>query len=600
MESKQQPLNHQKINKLLGIYTFILPYRFHFFLGLFCLLISGSVLLAFPELSGALIDKASGKNVKVFDVIELTNITQIIVLLALVLTLQTIFSFLRIYYFAKVSEPAMSDIRQAMYQKMTMLPMSFFDTRRTGELISRITADVTLLQNTFSVVLAQFVREILTLFFGILILFIKTPKLTLFMLAIVPLLAVVGLIFGKFIRNLSKKTQDKLAQANIIVEETLQAISTVKSFTNENYEANRYQNALHEMVLFALKSATYRGLFISFIIFAMLGAITAVLWFGAVLVEQGNLRAGELVSFVLYTVFIAGSIGGLGNSYGQIQSAVGASERISELLNTPDESSKNLINRKLHPENFQKFSGNIQFENVRFSYPTRKEAEVLRGISFELKQGQKIALVGESGAGKSTIVQLLQRLYETDLGEIRADGKNILEYDLQNYRASIGIVPQEVLLFGGTIAENIRYGKPDATFEQVRQAAKQANAYKFIGQFPDKFETIVGERGVKLSGGQRQRIAIARAILKNPTLLILDEATSSLDAESEFLVQEALHELMKNRSTIIIAHRLATVREADQIHVIDQGQIIESGTHQELLSIPNGAYENLIKLQINS
>jgi len=288
----------------------------------------------------------------------------------------------------------------------------------------------------------------------------------------------------------------------------------------------------------------------------------------------------------------------LGNSYGQIQSAIGASERISELLEISDELDKNLENKSLIRINGLKLSGNVVFKNIQFSYPTRKEVEVLKGVSFELKQGRKIALVGESGAGKSTIIQLLLRLYESDSGEIQVDRNNILNFDLKDYRANIGIVPQEVLLFGGTITENIRYGKPDATFEEIEAAARKANALKFIEQFPDKFETIVGERGVKLSGGQRQRIAIARAILKNPAILVLDEATSSLDAESEFLVQEALEKLMKNRSTIIIAHRLATVREADCIYVLEKGQIMESGTHEELIRIPDGTYQNLIQLQM--
>ena len=595
---KSKPLNRTGVRQLLGIYRFVLPYKHHFLAGLICLFISSSVLLAFPELSGALIDTASGKRIKVLDLVEFRSISQIILTLFAILSLQTIFSFFRVYFFAKVSEPAMADIRQAMYQKLTALPMSFFDTRRTGELTSRITADVTLLQDTFSIVLAQFVREILTLLFGITILFVKTPKLTFFMLAIVPILALAALFFGRFIRKLSKQKQDKLAEANVIVEETLQAIGTVKSFTNENYEAQRYKNALESMVIFALKSANYRGLFISFIIFAMLGAITAVLWFGAVLVQEGSLQVGELVSFVLYTIFIAGSIGGLGNSYGQIQSAIGASERISELLEISDELDKNLENKSLIRRSDLKLSGNVVFKNIQFSYPTRKEVEVLKGVSFELKQGRKIALVGESGAGKSTIIQLLLRLYESDSGEIQVDRNNILNFDLKDYRANIGIVPQEVLLFGGTITENIRYGKPDATFEEIEAAARKANALKFIEQFPDKFETVVGERGVKLSGGQRQRIAIARAILKNPAILVLDEATSSLDAESEFLVQEALEKLMKNRSTIIIAHRLGTVREADCIYVLEKGQITESGTHEELIRIPDGTYQNLIQLQM--
>jgi ABC-type multidrug transport system fused ATPase/permease subunit len=390
------------------------------------------------------------------------------------------------------------------------------------------------------------------------------------------------LIFGKFIRRLSKKTQDELAAANVIVEETLQSINTVKSFVGEAYEVNRYGKGLEKVVHVALAAAKYRGAFISFIIFALFGGIVGVMWYGASLVASGEMSVGELVSFVLYTTFIGGSIAGLGDIYSQLQKAIGSSERVVELLEEEEEVASG--------EPIGKFKGDIEFDAVGFHYPTRPEVGVLQGLSFQIQSGEKVALVGPSGAGKSTIIQLLLRFYEATKGQIRIDGKPLTHWELASLRSKIGIVPQEVLLFGGSIRENIAYAKPGATEEEIITAAKKANAWQFISQFP-------GERGIKLSGGQRQRVAIARAILKDPAILILDEATSSLDAESEALVQEALNELMKGRTTLIIAHRLATIRKVDRIYVLAEGKIVEQGNHQELVQDTSGIYANLVRLQ---
>jgi ABC-type multidrug transport system fused ATPase/permease subunit len=399
------------------------------------------------------------------------------------------------------------------------------------------------------------------------------------------------MVFGRFIRKLSKKTQSELASANVIVEETLQSINIVKAFTSELTEVLRYRKSLDKVVKVALKSATYRGAFISFIIFAMFGGIVAVLWYGASLVQEGSMSVGDLLSFVLYTTFIGGSIAGLGDLYGQIQKAIGASERVMEILQEEEEF-KIEAKEKIH------LQGAIQFENVKFSYPTRKDVQVLKNLNLSVGAGEKIALVGHSGAGKSTIIQLLMRFYPLGSGQIKVDDQNIESLSITGYRQNIGIVPQEIILFGGSIRENIAYGKPNASDEEIIAAAEKANAWLFIKDFPEGLDTLVGERGVKLSGGQRQRIAIARAILKDPKILILDEATSSLDAESENLVQQALDELMKNRTTIIIAHRLATIRKVDKIFVLKEGQISEQGSHQELLESENGTYSNLVKLQL--
>lgn len=583
---ERKPLTLKNLSQLLGIFKFLLPYKIRFFTGLFLLIVSSLLLLSFPFLTGKLVDAADGRNNWITNDINL-----IAAALIAALFLQSIVSFFRVYLFAFVNEKAMADIRYRLYENMIGLPMSFFDKRRAGELISRITSDVSMLQNTFSVTLAEFVRQGATLIVGGVILFILTPKLTWFMVGVFPIAIIVGLLFGKYIRKLSKRTQDELAGANIIVEETLQAINTVKAFTSEAFEVNRYKGALNKVIKIALHSAKFRGAFISFIIFILLGAIVAVMWYGATLVQSGAMSIGDLLSFVLYTTFIGGSIAGLGDIYTQIQKSIGASERVQEIIGKHPEINLRTTKKKLT------LKGKINFDDVHFSYPTRKNVDALKGIALEILPGEKAALVGHSGAGKSTMVQLLMRFYDVKSGSIKIDGKDIREFDLLDYRRHVGIVPQEVILFGGSIRENIAYGKPDAGDDEIREAACQANALEFIERLPDGFDTTVGDRGVKLSGGQRQRIAIARAILKDPAILILDEATSSLDAESERLVQEALDQLMASRTTIIIAHRLATIRKVDKIYVINEGQIAESGTHDELLS-REGDYSALIKLQM--
>jgi ABC-type multidrug transport system fused ATPase/permease subunit len=375
----------------------------------------------------------------------------------------------------------------------------------------------------------------------------------------------------------------------------MQGISIVKAFANEWYEIARYNGKIKEIVKIAIKGGKYRGYFASFIIFCLFGAIVAVVWFGVRLSISGEMSVGQLISFVLYSTFVGASFGGIAELYAQIQKAVGSTERVFELLEEIPEKIKNTIS-----DSNEKIKGDVSFKNVAFYYPSRKEIQVLKEVSFNANFGEKIAIVGPSGAGKSTIASLLFRFYDINGGEISIDGKNIYDYDLEILRGNMSIVPQDVILFGGTIRENIAYGKPNATEDEIIKAAKQANAYQFIKGFPEKFETIVGERGIKLSGGQRQRIAIARALLKNPSILILDEATSSLDSESEKLVQEALEILMAGRTSIIIAHRLSTIRSADQIIVLDDGTIKEQGTHQELIALENGIYKNLSNLQFNN
>ena len=583
-EHEKRKLNKESLGKLGGIFRFLLPYKWTFIAGLLFLLLSSLTLLTFPYVAGKLIDTASGESWLVKD------INGIAFLLLGILLIQSVFSFFRVWLFAKVSERSMRDVRISLYSQLVQLPMTFFDKRRTGELISRITADVSMLQDTFSTTLAELFRQIITLLAGVVFLMVTTPKLTFFMLATFPILVIIAIVFGKFIRTLSKEAQDELAAANVIVEETLQSIMTVKSFAGEDYESNRYRNGLNSVVKVALKAAGFRGAFISFIIFALFGGIVAVMWYGATLVASGEMSVGDLVSFVLYTTFIGGSIAGLGDIYGQIQKAIGSSERVLEILQeTPEYSTAD----------FQQvpMKGDISFSNIGFTYPTRPEIEVLKNINLNIAVGEKVALAGHSGAGKSTIIQLLLSFYPINRGSLTIDGKPVNQWNLKQLRSNIGVVPQEVLLFGGSIRENIAYAKPDATEEEIIEAAKKANAWQFISKFPEGLETKVGERGIKLSGGQRQRVAIARAILKDPAILILDEATSSLDAESESLVQQALDELMKNRTTIIIAHRLSTIRKVDRIYVLKDGEIVEEGTHDALAEQEEGFYANLVRLQ---
>jgi ATP-binding cassette subfamily B protein len=580
----KRPLNRQNFKKLFGIFHFLMPYIGPFIIGLIALAISTLTLLAFPKLSGELLDVAEGKSV------YFTSIYQVAGILMAILFLQGLFGFIRVYTFSIVVEKGMADLRKAIYQKYIWLPLNFFDSRRVGELMSRITSDVGILQDTFGLTLAELIRQIFTLVIGTGLLFYFAPNLTGFMLMTFPILVVIALIFGKYIRKLSKKTQDKLAETNVVVEESLQSISIVKAFTNEMLEVKRYSKSLDEVVHTAIYASRYRGLFISFIIFVIFGGIVIVGSYGALLVQSGTLTAGELFAFVLYTAFIGFSIAGLGDIYSQLQRSIGASERVLEILEHPDEEEKGTGAITVN--------GEIQFNNVQFSYESRPDTIVLDDLNFKIRAGEKIALIGKSGSGKSTIINLLMRFYPLTRGSISVDGINISDLSLSAYRHNLGIVPQEVILFGGSIRENIQYGKPGATLDEVREAARKANALEFIENFPDKFETMVGERGIKLSGGQRQRVAIARAILKDPAILILDEATSSLDAHSEILVQEALEKLMEGRTTIIIAHRLSTIKKVDRIFVIQEGKLVEMGSHTELTSLSNGIYSTLLKLQL--
>ena len=586
-EEDKRKVSKDSLKRLGGIFRFMLPHKWLFILGLICLVLSSATILSFPYLAGQLLDLADGKKIPYF-----STINQVALTLLGILLVQSFFSFMRVYSFSVTSERTLADLRQHVFQKIVWLPLTFFDNRRVGELMSRITSDVGTLQDTFTTTLAELLRQSLTLIIGTAIIFVLAPQLTVFMLLTFPVLVILALIFGKSIRKLSRKTQDKLAEANVIVEESLQSIQVVKAFTNEAFELLRFKKSLNEVIQVAVRTAKYRGLFVSFVILALFGGIVAVGWYGAWLVQNDLLSVGKLFSFIIYTSFIGGSIAGLGDLYTQLQRSIGASERLLEILDQQDEA-------ELPSTVSAKLSGDLVFEQVNFAYPTRPDFAVLKDLNFHIRAGEKIALVGQSGSGKSTIINLLLRFYPVNDGIIKADGLNIREFSLTDYRRNIGIVPQDVILFGGTIRENIAYGNPGASDDEIRLAASKANALDFIESFPEQFETLVGERGVKLSGGQRQRIAIARAILKNPSILILDEATSSLDSQSEYLVQQALEKLMEGRTSIIIAHRLSTIKKVDRIFVINQGQLAEMGSHAELTQVNNGLYSNLLKMQLH-
>lgn len=590
-ELPKAKINSKSLKQVGRLLSYVKPYRGRFIAAMLCLFLSSLVGLSFPQFLGALIDAAQGKQKFSFLPSTLNGIG----LLALaVLFVQGFISFFRVVWFVQVAEKSLADIRRDTYFKLITLPMNFFSNRRVGELNSRISADLSQIQDAITTTLAEMIRQLILLAGGITFLIIVSPKLTLTLLLMMPVLVVAGVTFGRFIRNLSRQAQDKLAESNTVVEETLQGIANVKAFVNEAFEAGRYDKNLRDVVKLAVKGAKYRGLFASFIVFCLFGAIVSVIWYGSVMVSHHDLTIGKLVQFVIYGVFVAASMGSFPELYGNMQKAVGASERVLEIL---DEEGEEVSIRESENTIQQKINGNLSFNNVVFAYPSRGELTVLKDISFEALAGQKVAIVGPSGSGKSTIAALILQFYHPQSGFIAFDGKPANEYSLTDIRNQVAIVPQDVMLFGGSILENIAYGKLSASKEDIMKAAERANAHQFIMSFPEGYDTIVGERGVKLSGGQRQRIAIARALLKNPSILILDEATSSLDSESERLVQEALEELMKGRTSIIIAHRLSTIREADRIIVLEKGNIIESGSHQELISLDQGLYKYLSGLQ---
>jgi ABC transporter fused permease/ATP-binding protein len=589
-EAPPVPLTGEGLREAARLLAYVRPYRGRFAAALTALFLSSLLGLAFPYLAGRLVDAAQrDPGDRPAGGLGLDAVAG---LLVLVLAGRAAFSFVQSYWLAQVGERSLADLREDTYARLVRLPMAFFGQRRVGELSSRLTADLAQIQEALTTAAPQLVYQLTLLVGGVVLIALTSGRLTLVMLVSVPVLVLATVAFGRAIRRLSREAQDKLADANVVVEETLQGIASVKAFANEGYETDRYRSGLAKFVAAALRGAWYRGAFAAFVMFALFGSVVLVLWYGARLVRAGDLTLGDLTQFMLYTMYVGGAVGSFAVLYTQLQRTVGATQRVRELLREPAEETG-------PPPTGARIAGEVAFEDVTFAYPTRKEVAVLRGLSLSAQAGQRIALVGPSGAGKSTIVSLLLRFYDPDAGRLLIDGRDAREYPLHDLRSQMAIVPQDVLLFGGTIAENIAYGRPGASHEEIEDAARQANAHDFITSFPDGYQTVVGERGVKLSGGQRQRVAIARAILRNPAILILDEATSSLDSESEALVQQALDRLMRGRTSVIVAHRLSTVRGADRISVIKDGRAVESGTHAELLARPDGVYRTLVELQLD-
>lgn len=584
-------LSKDALRKSLKIFTYLRPYRTKFILGMIFLILSSLSMLTFPALLGAMIDAAQGS--QTYDWLPANVITIGGISLAILL-FQSIISFGRIKLFVEVAEKALAKIRKDTYEKLITLPTEFFANRRVGELNSRLSADLAQIQDTLTSTLAEILRQGISLILGVCLLVFVSPKLALMNLCILPIIVITAIIFGRFIRNLSKQAQDLLADSNSIVQETLLGISNVKAFVNEYHEASRYSSKMDAVVRVAVKGATYRGFFASFIIFCIFGAVIVVIWYGATLVARGEITVGNLTTYILYSMFVAGSMGSFPELYANVQRSVGASERALEIL---DEETEAIEIAEDNKEIKKKIKGAVSFDNVSFSYPTRLDVKTLKNITFHVEAGKKLALVGPSGTGKSTIASLLLQFYLPTSGSINYDGEPSSAYALTDIRNQVAIVPQDVLLFGGTIRENIGYGKLDAEANDIIEAAKRANAHEFIMSFPQGYDTLVGERGVKLSGGQRQRIAIARALLKDPAILILDEATSSLDSESERLVQLALEELMRDRTSIIIAHRLSTIKDADHIVVVEDGQVSAIGNHDELMNKQDSLYKHLYSLQ---
>ncbi|GAO43251.1 ABC transporter ATP-binding protein [Flavihumibacter petaseus] len=604
-------ITRERLREAFVLFAYVRPYRLRFIAALVCIALSAFTTSLFPLFLGKMIDAATvagttaagnpapsmGTFMSLGEKLRHVHwsLNTTLMLIFVQLGVQTIFSFLRVYLLTEVGEKSLADMRKDVYTRLLTMPMTFFTEKRVGELSSRISSDLSQIQDAVSFSLAEFLRGIFTLIIGLCFIFWIQPKLALIMLSVVPVIALVAVFFGRFIRRLARKVQDQLADSSNIVQETFHGITVVKAFTSEWWEIKRYLQTVYAVVDTSITNARYRGAFVSFMIFSVFGAMAFVMWYGVRMIQDGSLTIGALTMFVIFSMFVGGTFAGFADLFSQLQKTLGATESIREILRGEGEPVA------LHPVTIEpehRLSGSVRFDHVAFRYPSRPDIPVLRQLSLEARPGEQIALVGPSGAGKTTVASLLLQFYQPESGEILYDGKAPSRFPISVLRHQLAFVPQEVILFGGSIRENIAYGHPEATDEAVENAAKKANAHGFIDAFPERYQTIVGERGIKLSGGQRQRIAIARAILKDPAILILDEATSSLDSESEQLVQEALENLMQGRTSFVIAHRLSTIRNADRIVVIDKGIVLEQGTHAELMAT-DGLYRRLNDMQFD-
>jgi ABC-type multidrug transport system fused ATPase/permease subunit len=594
-KEKREKLSKSSIKKAKKIFSFLKPYSAIFIIGWVFLILSSLIGLAFPLLMGQLLGTGSSQESALSSVLEgmsISDVDSVAIGLFIVFAAQALFGFFRIIIFTYVTENTLRDIKQVAFGRLLYMPMNFFNQNKVGELTSRMSADIEKIQGVLSTTIAEFFRQIIIIVGGIVFLVLISWKLALIMLGTLPVMIIIAVVFGRFIRKLSKQAQDESAKSNATIEESLMGISNVKSFTNEVFMLNKYKKAINTIKALQIRSGLWRGVFASFIIFCLFGAIVFIIWQGLLMTQGPNpeLAEKDFFSFIMFTIMMGASLGSIADMYSNIAKAVGASEQLMKIIETENESDLNIGTAK--PD----ISGRVAFNNVSFHYPQREDVQVLKSISFESESNQTIALVGASGAGKSTIASLLLNYYPLTGGAIYFDGISNKDIDTEHLRAHMAFVPQEVILFSGTIKENIAFGKTNATEEEIISAAKKANAFEFIQSFPNQLETEVGDRGIQLSGGQKQRIAIARAILKDPKILILDEATSALDSESEQLVQNALETLMEGRTSFVIAHRLSTIKKASAILVMENGQIMELGKHEELIAL-NGIYANLVSLQ---
>ncbi len=564
------------------LFSYLKPYRGRMALAVVALLLSTGFGLAFPAVIVGLLDSVTETS-------DFGPLNRMAGMLIGIFLLQATFSFLQSYLMTYIGERIVLDLRTSLYTHLQTLSLDFYAERRVGDVVSRLSSDVTQMRSMLTTNVTSLLSQTLTLVGSIIIVLTMNTRFTLFILAMIPVLIVVGFLFGSRIEKGSTRIQDQLAASTVVAEEGLQGIRVVKSFGRERYETQRYNTAMEKTFRASLRLAVYSSLFGSVMMFLGFGSIAAIMWYGGREVIAGRLSVAMITGFLMYGVSIAGSLAGLGGLYGQFSAAIGGVRRVFEILDTPPTIQDAPDAMALPP-----VRGKVTFDDVSFSYDA--VAPVLQNVALDIHAGEILALVGPSGAGKSTIFNLIPRFYDPTSGSIRIDGHDLRDVTQISLREQIGIVPQETILFGGTIRENILYGRLDASEEEMIEAAQAANAHDFIAGFPNQYDTVVGERGMNLSGGQRQRIAIARAILKNPAILLLDEATSSLDNESEGLVQEALDRLMQNRTTVIVAHRLSTIKVAHRIAVLDSGRIIELGSHDDLME-QNGLYARLYSMQ---